>query len=466
VLLVGDASPQPEPYTLAAHLVDALVPTVPSSRPAVTAGSDARADAPETARPVQAATQIATDNLYADLDGDLVPDVAVGRVTAASSADVAAFVEKTLAYERASDLGPWRRRINVVAGVGGFGVISDAVLEAAVKTVLTDGIPAAYATSMTYASWTSPYCPYPEAFALESMNRLSEGCLFWVYVGHGRPHGLDQVNTPQGRWPILESGGALELQCHNGSPIAVMLACHTGAFDLPEECLAEEMLRAPGGPVAVLCGSRITLPYAMGVLSNELLGEFFSRRHGTLGELVLAAKRNTVFAERSDETSKMFDRVARLVDREHPDLDAQRRDHLQLFNLLGDPLLQLSYPEQIELRLPSETTAGSHLEIEAASTVDGTAIVELVVRRDRLTFRPAARDKIEFDQSARHDFADTYARANDARYAECSVPVEGGTLSARLPIPADAQGPCHVRVYVQGEKRYAMGSADLVVRRP
>ncbi len=52
------------------------------------------------------------------------------------------------------------------------------------------------------------------------------------------------------------------------APIAIMLACYTAAFDQPQDCLAEQMLKAEGGPVAVYGGSRVTMPYAMSVMGD------------------------------------------------------------------------------------------------------------------------------------------------------------------------------------------------------
>src|SRR5262245_56992685 len=64
--------------------------------------------------------QIASDNWYADLDDDHLPDVAIGRLTADSPAELSRIVAKILAYEPSADFGPWRHRVNLIAGVGGF----------------------------------------------------------------------------------------------------------------------------------------------------------------------------------------------------------------------------------------------------------------------------------------------------------------------------------------------------------
>ena len=81
---------------------------------------------------------IGTDNPYADLDDDRIPDVALGRLTADSPEELSRIVAKILAYERSRDMGPWRRKIHFVAGVGGFGFFADKMLESATKYLLTE----------------------------------------------------------------------------------------------------------------------------------------------------------------------------------------------------------------------------------------------------------------------------------------------------------------------------------------
>src|SRR5215471_3001592 len=66
-------------------------------------------------------TDIASDNPYADLNGDGVPELAIGRLSAHSVEELRTIVKKILDYEDSKDFGPWRRRINFVAGEGGYG---------------------------------------------------------------------------------------------------------------------------------------------------------------------------------------------------------------------------------------------------------------------------------------------------------------------------------------------------------
>lgn len=402
--------------------------------------------------------QIATDNWYADLDDDQVPDLAVGRLTADSPAELSSMVRKVIAYETAASAGRWRQRINFVAGLGGFGGLADAAIEACAKKFICDGVPAAYQTTMTYASWRSPYCPDPRLFGRTAIERLNEGCLFWVYLGHGHTWGLDRVQVPGGQFSIMELTDVRRVRCSEGSPIALLLSCHSGAFDAQQDCLAEELLRSESGPVAVVCGSRVTMPYAMAVLCGEALKECFRERRETLGEMLLTAKRSSVLRPRTDEESQSLDTLAATLNR-GGDLAEERREHLHLFNLIGDPLLRLPHPKTAIVTAPESAAPGEEFSISGTCDLDGACIVELVVPRDRLTFRPTPRREFEPTNVALSAYQETYQKANDGRLAATQTLAAGGVFSARLTVPAEARGDCHVRIFISSDRDCAHGAA-------
>jgi hypothetical protein len=407
--------------------------------------------------------EIPTDNWYADLNDDRTPELAVGRLTADSPAELSVMVAKILAYESCSDFGHWRRQIHFVAGLGGFGPLTDAVLEAAAKTLITGGIPASYATTMTYGSWQSPYCPDPRQFDRVTLDRLNEGSLFWVYIGHGQQRAVDMVRVPGGEYPILGCPEARRLSCRHGAPIACILACYSGAFDQPRDCLAEEMLRQSRGPVAVLCGSRVTMPYGMAVLGAELLEECFVRRPTTLGDLVVAAKRHTIEPPATSRHRAALDAVGQAFSwATGGDSAEERAEHLDLFHLLGDPLLRLPHPRQIELRVQPTAAAPGRIDVAGSTPVAGKCTIELVVRRDRLTFEPPMRDR--FDARRLGEYGAVYQQANEPRLAAREIGPIDGPFEAQLPVPDHARGACHVRVFVQGTSDCAAGAADVTLR--
>ncbi len=414
--------------------------------------------------------EIATDNWYADVDDDLLPDLAVGRLPVHSAEELQAILARIVRYEQADLQGEWRRRINFVAGVGGFGAVADLAIEAAARSIIGRRVPASYVTSMTYASWQSPYCPDPARFRETVCSRIDEGCLFWVYIGHGQQREVDRCYTPQGAYAILHADDAVRLRAEAHPPIALLLACYTGAYDAEQDCLAEALLRAPGGPIAVLAGSRVTMPYGMCVLGMELVSEAFERGCDTLGELVVRAKRNTILAERSDPQSQAIDAVARALAPPGHDLLAERREHLLLFNLLGDPLLRLRLPAAAQVSADARVTAGSHIRVWGRSPVGGRALVELAVRRDRLHFKPPVRREYDESPASRAEYDRVYALANAGCLCSREVQVDHGEFELELQVPETAQGACHVRVYIEGQAAdgtaaCALGSTEVFVDR-
>jgi hypothetical protein len=374
-----------------------------------------------------------------------------------------------LAYERKSDFGPWRQRVNFIAGVGGFSPILDTVIETATSKLLTSGIPATYDTRMTYGSWRSPYCPDPRLFHAMTVERHNEGCLFWVYIGHGQATELDRVSIPGERFHILDVDDCRELRCRSGAPIAIMLACYTAAFDQPRDCLAEQLLKTDGGPVAVYGGSRVTMPYAMGVMGSALMDEYFSRRSATLGEAILAAKRRSMLPV-DDENNPvglkriLLDGVAAMMSTNKDLLEDERREHLHIFNLLGDPMLRLTYPQEAKIEAPREAHPGQTLRVAGRTSVAGRGMLELVCRRDRTRQEPPQRERFDPTDRALASYQPVYEQALDRCWARWSLDLPAGDFSTQITIPETSHGPCHLRLVVASKSAHALGATNVYIR--
>jgi hypothetical protein len=376
-------------------------------------------------------------------------------------------IKKILRYEQQPRIGDWQRRVNFVAGVGGFGALADAVVETTCKRIITNGIRPEYDISMTYGSWRSPYCPDPRKFRDVTLRRLNEGALFWVYIGHGRLDSLDRIQVPGGDLPIFEASDIGKLNCEHGLPIALMLSCYTGAFDHAQECLGEEMLLAPRGPIAVIAGSRVTMPYAMAVLGTGMLDGFFGGNCATVGELFLHGKRHLATSKSDPIISrKLLDSLARVIHPTKEDVDAERLEHLLLFNLIGDPLLRIPYPHAIHVNAPPRVTAGTSILVEGQSPISGDAVVELVCRPDRMRLRTGRRLRYDDSEEALARMSRVYEFANERRWNSRQVQVTGGRFHVRLPVPNEAQGPSHVRVMVQGQDEFALGASNIYIQPP
>lgn len=408
---------------------------------------------------------IPTDNWYADLDDDKLPDLAIGRLPVDSQEELKLVLGKIFAHEQDADQGAWRRRVNFVAGMGGFSPLADSVIESSARQMITEEIPPGYDVSMTYGSWRSAYCPDPRLFHDAALGHLNEGSLFWVYIGHGQRHELDRVKVPGNKFHIFGNEDVPKLTCEHGPPIAIFLACYTCALDDPRDSLGEELLRRQGGPVAVMGGTRVTMPYAMSVMATGLLNETFDNHRETLGEIILHAKRAMVESPRNDPQSRAIDTMARTLNSKSTDLKAERAENVLVFNLLGDPLLRLQYPQEATVSTLTEADAGSVIEVTGTSPIDGPCVVDLSVRRDRFTMRPPVRARYQEADSALAAYQPIYERANDRRWVSVPTEVRDGKFAAKIEIPREAGGACCVRAYVTGKESIALGAQEIEIRR-
>jgi len=446
ILLVGDAAP---PAT-----TDAAVRarTVPGFR------------VPATVKiPVKRAAHIGTDNPYADLDGDRVPDVPVGRLPVQTEAELQAVIRKIIAYESAP-LGPWQRDINLVAGIGGFGVVIDNVIQMAAWQ-LVKNVPDDYRITLTQASWRSPFCPTPARFPKTAMERLNEGPLLWTYIGHGSHNRLDRIRTPKGGPRIMRMADLSQLRKGTGRSLALLLCCRAGAYDGATDSLAERMLTTPGGPVAVIAGSRVTMPYSMAVLANGTMKQLLMADCATLGEVFWRAKLELVQADPKDQTRKMMDQLAQAMSPTRDELAEERMEHLALFNLFGDPLLRLRGPEAVALKLPSQISKGSALTVAATLPFPGALTIQLVRSRHRPDYAPAGRNAFPSTAQGLAAMQQTYDGAN--RDGIQSLRIEAaaaGALTTSISVPTDAPaGLCVVRIHLTDGKRSAIGSHPVTI---
>jgi hypothetical protein len=432
-------------------------------------------------------SEISSDYPYSDFNGDGLPDVAIGRLPANSADEVREYLDRIISYEtdRSQD-NSWRRRINFVAGVGGFGTAIDHVLEQFTKEALIGLIPAEYQTAMTMASWRSPFCPDPRNFGNRVVERFNEGCLFWIYIGHGQPTELDRLRLPDQRFSILNPTMANRIHCPEGNPIAIFLACYTGAIDHQEDCLTKVLLKQPHGPIAVLSGTRVTMPYGMSSLMVEVANDYFNHRIDTLGELVQSAKRKMVLNQRtphamqdevafgSEESATLseYQRLRTMIQETgmalspKPELlTAECEEHLQLMQLYGDPLLKLEKPGTLEIHTDSVVKVGTQLTVRGTALSAGQLCVELAYPRDRFRKRPAYRKNYEATEEAFRQYEIAYEAANNLTCDVCVELVEAGPFQVTLAVPEDISGDCIVRCILSSSEGYALGSTKVRVEK-
>jgi len=215
----------------------------------------------------------AADNRFACVAGDdNVPDLAVGRLPAATAAELQAMVDKIIAYEAQPD-GAWSRRALVVADnpdpAGDFPADSE--------TVAAELPPWLRLRRISLAEQT----------ALEAREALVSGIATGAglvnYLGHG---GVDR----------LAAEGVLRLDdipsLANGARLPLVLAftCAAGECTIPGyPGLGEALLARPaGGAIAVYAPAGLSDNTAAVELNAALAAEL-GRGHAMLGDAIRAA---------------------------------------------------------------------------------------------------------------------------------------------------------------------------------
>jgi hypothetical protein len=341
---------------------------------------------------------LASDDWYADLNNDGLPEVAIGRLAANTTAELDSQIQKTIRYETEIPAGIWRRQLQIVAGIGHFSPLLDKVLESTTRYLLSETIPESYEIPLLHANWQSSFCPAPVDYQKELFETINRSPLFWVYFGHGHPQMLDPFSTPRGYLATLHINNFPQFHCRNSLPIVFLFCCYGGVFDLEPYSLAEKLIQQPEGPVAVFAASRTTMPYGMSVLGTELLQEYLKKQNEivqnkliqneivqneitekqnntpnnrqTFGSLILRAKQQALLPKKQNATESVLpeqkktaaknirqtqsirqtlDAMAKTFDPFPKQLHDQIADHIAMFHLFGDPLLQLPIPKTIRL---------------------------------------------------------------------------------------------------------------------
>ncbi|TWT65001.1 C25 family cysteine peptidase [Allorhodopirellula solitaria] len=435
-----------------------------------------------------------SDLPYGDFDGDGFSDAAVGRLPVVTSDQLAGLVHRILAYESSRDFGVWRRGFQLTAGVGGFGMLIDGAIESVTRTVLTSVLPAAAKAQIAYASPGHTFCPPGDSFCDAVLSRYQNGSRFWVYAGHGS---IDQLNfltrapddaaalaqpssipvTSDGKWQVeslLDNDSVDRLAgASDRASIGILLACYSGAYDAPGDCLAERMLLTPGGPVALIAASRLTMPYGnarfgLGLLESAYQESGTADAPERLGDAMLAAVDRLQTPKPGSTTEMMIDGLAGMISPAGVDLADERNEHAGLYHLLGDPTLNLQSPQPLAISIEPATTDSASLTTNADALNASTTPIRVVrlsatspivgtltVCVDRpLTAVSAASVNAA---AADHD-------PHGCTLGEAVTPVQSGVENTlTIPLPPDWSGPVVVRGIVQGIDGWASGAVRTIV---
>jgi hypothetical protein len=243
----------------------------------------------------------ASDNHLADVDGDGVPDFAIGRLPVVSAAELQAYVAKVAAYEATAG-SSWIAQALMLADEPGP---NDGVTDFAGDSVaLAASLPAGYAPQQIVV--TSAGIAGERAALFSG---LAGGAGLVSYLGHA---GLDQL-SPAG---LLTASDVPSMSNGPRLPLMSALTCDVNRFDVPGFTPLGALLaiQPGGGAIAVWSSSGLSL-HAEG----KALGQMFT--------YALANPANLRFGDAVQEALQRYAAIPGLS------------ETLDLYTVLGDPAI-------------------------------------------------------------------------------------------------------------------------------
>jgi hypothetical protein len=241
-----------------------------------------------------------SDNALADIDGDHVPETAVGRLPVLTAGELAAFIARIVDYEGGSG-EEWEQRLLFAADDPDPGADYPSDSEDVAASV-----PPGYEVERVYLSEMTP------AEAKQALkDAVNGGVLLLSYIGHG---GLDRFAAEK----LLTTADVANLINGSMLPVATAMTCYVGGYGYPGyDSLGEVLVTRPEGGAAALWGpSGLSANSEAVDLARGFYDSVFVGGERVLGDAVLNA-----FRRYREEGSALFE--------------------IDIYNILGDPALRL-----------------------------------------------------------------------------------------------------------------------------
>ncbi len=279
-----------------------------------------------------------SDRYYATIvGGDDLPDVFIGRLPAASTADLQIMVNKILEYEAGTGAGPWMRRGVVCAG-------AEHPSQKGTKRLVRDWL-----LGFGFDDVDSVFAP--TGTAVQLLLKLNEGRTILNYRGG--------VADPE-RWAEI---GWTQDYCYymqNGPrrPLVTSVICHTGNFTysggIYGECLGESFMRAAGGAIAFFGASQITHTFANNTLDRGIYDGLTQQGLSRIGPITDAGLYYLAYNYPFSDTVTVT---------------------LRQYNLLGDPEIPLWTREPLTMTVnhPSTVPTGT-TTVQVSTGVSGALV--------------------------------------------------------------------------------------------
>jgi hypothetical protein len=222
-----------------------------------------------------------SDNYLADVNGDHLPEIAIGRLPVVNPVELQTVISKIKTYER----NRGNNRVILLADTpdNGGDFIAD-------SEALTGLFPSGYAINRIYLD--DPTMIEERKIAL--IDAINGGAAFFNYAGHAGPDQLSysgvlsyypypEYNPPTDDLPSLTNANIL--------PVMTAMTCGLANFSDPyQDVLGEALLLKPdGGMAATWSATGLSDNAQAGILNREFYKAVLSGKKAVLGDAVLNA---------------------------------------------------------------------------------------------------------------------------------------------------------------------------------
>jgi hypothetical protein len=400
----------------------------------------------------------ASDYGYSLPGEDGTPRVAVGRFPGRTVEEVQSMVQKTLRVERDCQPGPWRNRITLLQGNPGGGPLAEMFVEQAMSPRL-QRLHSAWSLQAISHSGASVYFLPTSRLHDAALNYFQAGQLFSIYLGHSDASGLWSTGSylvSRDDWTKLNIQ-----QCQGVFFTCGCFACEWSGGK--GEGYGMAAMRNPGGPAAVIgpSGESYAAPGLLatdGLLRGCAAPPFGSR----VADYWLAVQVGLATGPIDGGTFSLYDQFDGSGGK--VPLPVQRREHLEMWMLLGDPALRLPVvPVDIALDPLEPVMPGKMLMVQGRlpDRLKG-ATVHVSIERP-LGSKPGDWEKLpdpspENTAARERTATENHRKANNAVLTEAEVKSDQTRFECRLEVPGALAWPrLVVRAYAASAGDAAMG---------
>lgn len=399
-----------------------------------------------------------TDHGYGDAGADHVCRLAVGRLPARDVDEAHAMVRKIIAFEQDTRPGEWRRRLTVLAGVPEFNPLVDALVERLALAKL-EHIDSAWHGQAVYHNAASRFCLPDALLHRHALERVQAGQAMTLYLGH---------SGPQGFWAggnrFLDRDDWAKLKIPTGPGLFATFGCLGCQLQGRDgEGYGVAAMRNPHGPVAVIGSHGICFAAMVQLAAEGLFESMLARQQPErLGDVWLGVQRHLAKGPLNPLLFRMLD----AVDGDATIAEAvQRREHLEMFLLLGDPAMKLPMlASDLRLEATGEIGPGKTLRVRvrAPARLEG-AKVKLSLERP-LTSLPVDLAPLPRQPGPEREriMLANYQRANQFVLDERPGVINNGHCDIEVRLPAALTwNRMMLRAYAATDQQEAMGTQVL-----